>query len=176
MAIKIEADNFVTIDQATGLPVWVKYPTVEELQSIVPTDPEGMKLLHRMEAAIGFQDPVRLADAQTKYLERFNITPGNPLYKQQLADLSNTVNSNKVLVATVRRNTERAQTADMIRATGGNPQLIRIAEGEDPCESCLPLDGETGTYEYFVSENIRPGDQCRGGDNCLCILVPFTES
>jgi hypothetical protein len=162
-------DGIVTIN-ANGFPVFKRMPTVAELKQIVPTDPEGMAVLHRLQAITGFESAEGIRQAQVQYLTRFNITPSNPLYAQQLQNLNESVNSNRVIVATARRNSERMQTATMLE--GKDKQCIYINEGEDPCSSCDYLAGETGPYSYFVENNLRPGDQCLGGDNCLCVLIP----
>lgn len=163
--------GFVTIS-AGGTPIFKRLPTADEIKLILPTDPDGMKILFGFRTELGLQTPSQLMTAQAKYLESFNITPSNPLYQQQLANLSSTVNSNRVLVATARRTTETAQT---LTAIGGdfNHLVIRVAEGEEPCEMCEELNGETGTYSYFVANDLTPGSQCLGGSNCLCTLVPY---
>lgn len=155
-----------------GFPIFNRLPTVDGIAAIVPTSKEGMATLHRYQALLGHESPETIRLAQVKYLERFNITPTNPLYKQQLANLANEANANKVLVATSRRITEQAQTMEMVNGDTSQ-EMIRIAEGPDPCENCISLNGETGTYKYFVDNNMRPGDQCVGGGNCLCQLIPY---
>lgn len=165
-------EPFVFIGE-DGFPVFVRTPTAAEIARIVPTSKDGMAILHGYQALLGFENPETIRRAQVKYLERFNITPSNPLYQQQLTNLANEVNSNRVMVATARRVTEQSQTWTAIE---GNVQqeCIRVAEGPDPCDNCIPLNGEQGTYQYFVSNNLRPGDQCLGGDNCLCVLIPIS--
>lgn len=163
--------GFVTIGP-DGVPIFKRLPTADEIRRFLPSDPNDMKVLYALRAELGLQTPTQLMTAQAKYLESFNITPSNPRYQQQLANLSKTVNSNKVLVATARRTTEATQT---FTAIGGdyNHLVIRVAEGEAPCEPCEELNGETGTYSYFVKNDLTPGTQCYGGLNCLCTLVPY---
>jgi hypothetical protein len=163
-------DGIVKIG-SDGFPVFKRFPTVAELGRIKPSDPEGQIVLHRMQAILGHESAEQIRRAQIKYLERFNITPNSPLYAQRLNDLNKSVNSSKVLTATARRTSQQMQTATMLE--GKDKQCIYINEGIEPCESCLFLNTEQGTYSYFVENNLRPGDQCLGGDNCLCQLVPY---
>ena len=171
----LNLDDYVFISPDTGLPVWIQFPDASDIAQLKPSNPDDVAVIHRISALIGLETPSQLRRAQVKYLERFNIRPDNPLYQQQLENLASEANSNRVLVATARRNTERAQTLTALAVTGAN-ELMYINEGEDPCDNCLPINGETGDYNYFVSENLRPGDQCLGGDNCLCVLVPISRS
>ena len=162
-------DGIVKIDE-NGFPKFIRIPTVDEIKLIKPTDPDGMETLFKMQSYLGLKSPESMRQTNVKYLERFNITPSNPLYQQKLDNLNSQVNSNKVLTATSRRVTEQAQTVTMLE--GQDKHCIYINEGDAPCDSCLFLNGEQGLYSYFVSNNLLPGDQCYGGDNCLCILVP----
>jgi hypothetical protein len=167
--------DYVFISPDTGLPVWVEFPSAADIAALKPSNPQDMAIIHRLSALLNLTTPADLRKAEVKYLERFNITPSNPIYKQQLQRLSEESQSNKVMIATARRNTERAQTLVALTVTGAR-ELMYVNEGPDPCEACLPLNGETGTLQYFENNNIRPGDQCLGGDNCLCQLWPISRS
>lgn len=163
-------DGIVKLDK-NGIPVFIRIPTVAEIASIKPTDLEGMNVLYKLQSYLGLKSPEAMRQANVKYLERFNILPSNPLYAQRLADLTTEVNSNRVLTATSRRITEQAQTETMLQ--GEDKICVYVNEGDNPCDSCLFINGETEKYSWFVSNNMRPGDQCLGGDNCLCVLVPI---
>jgi len=163
-------DGIVTINK-DGFPVFKRLPTAEEIARIKPTDLEGMNTLYRLQLYLGIKSPDELRQANVQYLARFNITKDSPLYAQRLNDLNNEINSNRVLVATSRRITEQTQTRTMLE--GKDKQCVYVNEGDAPCDSCLFLNGEQQAYSWFVENNTRPGDQCLGGDNCLCILVPI---
>lgn len=163
-------DGIVTIGD-NGLPIFKRLPTAAEIASIKPTDLDGMNTLYRLQSYLGLSSPEAQRQANVQYLARFNIVSTSPLYAQRLADLGNEVNSNRVMTATSRRVTQQAQTATMLEGT--NQKCIYINEGDAPCDSCLFLNGEQGTYQYFVDNNLLPADQCLGGDNCLCQLVPY---
>lgn len=169
-SLKEWLDGIVTVDD-NGFPIFKRLPTAAEIASIKPTDIEGMNTLYRLQSYLGLSSPEAQRQANVQYLARFNITPQSPLYAQRLNDLNKEVNSNRVIVATSRRVTQQAQTAVML--DGKNQSCIYINEGDAPCDSCLFLNGEQGTYQYFVENNLLPGDQCLGGDACLCQLVPY---
>lgn len=163
-------DGIVKLD-TNGIPVFIRIPTVAEIASIKPTDLEGMNVLYKLQSYLGLKSPEAMRQANVKYLERFNILPGNPLYAQRLADLTTEVNSNRVLTATSRRITQQAEVTTALQ--GENKKCVYVNEGEAPCSSCEFQNGETEPYTWFVSNNMRPGDQCLGGDNCLCRLIPI---
>ncbi len=166
-------DGWVSIDPRTGFPVFKRNLTVREISSILPTNPDGLAQLHHMRVFLGMENANTILQKQTKYVERFiNITKDNPLYNQQLNAMVNDVNSNRVIVANARRVTERLQTST---AFGNDPDRkgVYVNEGEKPCDPCLALNGEVATQQEFTDNNMRPGDQCLGADNCLCIIIPF---
>ena len=168
-SLKEWLDGIVTID-ANGFPKFIRIPTVDELHAIKPTDAEGMEVLFKLQSYLGLKSPDAMRQANVKYLERFNITPSNPLYQQKLEELNSQVNSNRVLTATSRRITEQAQTLTMLE--GKDKHCIYVNEGDDPCDYCLYEGGTEGLYSYFVANDLLPGSQCAGGDSCLCVIIP----
>ena len=168
-ALKEWLDGIVTIG-SDGLPVFTRIPTVAEIAKIVPTDPEGMEVLFKMQSYLGLASPDQMRQANVQYLNRFNITPSSPLYAQRLNDLNKEVNSNATVTATARRVTQQMQTATML--DGDDRVCVYVNEGDAPCDSCLFLNGEVGKYSYFVDNNLRPGEQCLGENRCLCQLIP----
>lgn len=167
-SLKEWLDGIVSIG-ADGIPVFTRMPTVDEIARIKPTDPEGMEVLYRLQSYLGLSSPDAMRQANVEYLNRFNITPSSPLYAQRLNDLNNEVNSNKVLVGATRRITQQAETATMLE--NKDKVCIYINEGESPCTSCEPIGGTVEKYSWFVENNLLPGDQCLGGNSCLCRLL-----
>jgi hypothetical protein len=50
---------------------------------------------------------------------------------------------------------------------------ITSGDADTICENCLPNDGEIMSYkERSATYGKMPGDNCLGGDMCMCSLVP----
>jgi uncharacterized protein with GYD domain len=164
---QIGAAAGVTID-ASGQPTFIKPLTTDQLGAMDTKSAVGIAQMNEYLNVVGLSDPVLMRHAQRKYLERFQIEPGDPRYDVEMERLAE--NSSRFVLAEARRIAERQQT---LRDIGGNlnQNVVRIAEGDDPCDECLPLNGEEGPYIDFVVHNKRPGDRCLGGNNCLCIMV-----
>ena len=155
-----------------GRPVAVSVPTVEQVQSAKPSDPDAVAALSEYLFRYGWLDPVEVQRQQVQYLSRFGITPDSADYEAQLARLADESMASRVVVATSRR---VAQQAELATATGGKLEqwCVYVNEGDEPCPACLDLGGEDHPYSWFVDNHALPGDRCYGGDNCRCILVPY---
>jgi hypothetical protein len=101
-----------------------------------------------------------------------DIPPGSPRWEQEIERLT-TTESDRGLIGTARRMTERYTTAEAI---DGNPgqQLIRIAEGdENTCDECWDREGAIGTIAEHSALGLPGAASCLGGHLCRCTLVPI---
>jgi len=149
----------------------VPMPTLADLKGFSSKNPDDVAEMSAMLQRFGFPSPDKMVEQQAQYLANFDIRPGDPRYKRQM-ELLATSQSGRVLMAQARRTQEQYQT---LKAVEGDTTvlMIRLAEGDNPCELCEPLDGEIKTYREFVADNQLPGgSSCLGGDNCLCTLTP----
>jgi hypothetical protein len=161
----------VVVDTKTGTPKFISVPTPDYIRTIKPTDERGLEELHRYLSVYGLDNPQTLRDFESQYLRRFGITPESERYKDALKDLGETY-SDRVAVAEARRN---AQVTETVAGLDGDMQkrCVYINDGPEPCDRCAELNGEEMTYAEFVAHGALPGDRCRGGDNCMCILQPI---
>jgi hypothetical protein len=161
----------VQLDE-NGFPIFIEPLNIDDLLRMRPSNTDDIAAIFEYKALYGLESPEQIRRAQIKYLERFNITSDSPQFAQQMEQLSTEANSNRVMVATARRVAEQQQTN---AALGGRVDVVcvYVNEGPDPCDACLVLNGEEAPYSWFVSTSSRPGDQCYGGDNCLCTLIPI---
>ena len=155
-----------------GFPIFIEAPDADFVRLLKPTNPTDMAVIHNMLAVYGLENPTSIANAQLSYLARFNVTPDSPNFKTALEQLSTEANANRVLTAQARR---ISQSVETITAVNGNinQKFVYINDGDDPCDNCLELNGEEGTYAELANQGKLPADRCLGGDNCLCILVPI---
>ena len=156
---------------ANGIPVILKVPTHEDIRDIVSKDAKSLKSLMGLLVDWDLEDPNELRRFQMQYLQRFNITPGEPRFEEAYQRLAEESNSKRVVVAHARRKYQIAQT---IAASSGNlnQEGIYINDGDDPCDECLALGGEQQPISWFAENNAMPGDRCLGGSNCKCTLIP----
>jgi len=125
---------------------------------------------------------VSLPDEQLVELtQRFGMTPDTG---QLLADAKQYVNRMTDLAPGSARFAEEASAVANDRglrrwqkklqrnyvtysAVGGDPnqELIRIEEGDEPCDECDPRAGEIGTYAYHVELGLPGAPSCLGGDD-----------
>ena len=113
--------------------------------------------------------PEQMLDMQSSMLQAFSSRPGSPMYETDLMRLKEGMEG-RVLLGQSRRVSERFET---LTAIDGNmsQEMIYLNEGDDPCDGCAPLGGETMTYAEFIQNDMLPGSQCYGGDLCLCQLM-----
>lgn len=161
----------VTLD-ADGRPVTVKPLTSNDLNEFSPSNPEDVATLNRLLIEDGTISPSDIRKSTSKYLERWDYEPGTEDYARAYDRLISDAGSKKVLLGSARRTAERAE---LFTLTGGNlkQEVVRVPEGPDPCPACLELIGVTGTVGQLSAAGQLPGDQCYGGDLCMCILVPI---
>lgn len=155
-----------------NVPVSAPVPTLADLRGFSSKNPEDINAMSQMLGRFGFPAPDEMTEQQQRYLAGFNIVPGSPNYEAQMERLRSDL-SGRFLLAQARRTQEGYQT---LKAINGNldTEMIRLAEGDDPCDRCVPLDGLVQTYREFVQNNELPGgSSCEGGDNCLCSLWPL---
>jgi len=157
-----------------GRPKFIDTISADNLRLIKPTG-DDIDRVHKFRQVYGLEDHTQMRKFEEQYLQRFNLTPGNPRYAAALAQLANESNSQRVAVAQARRTAQRVET---IEALEGNMQknCIYVNDGPEPCDNCLALSGEEKPYSEFIANNEAPGDQCLGGDNCMCLLVPISGS
>lgn len=155
-----------------GRPVFIKPITADDLRGFSPSNPEDVAKLNQVLIATGVSNPSEIRRQSTKYLERWNYEPGTEAYERALDKLISDTGSKKVLLGQARRAAERAE---LLTLTKGNvrQQCVRVPEGPDPCPACLELIGETGTIGELAANNSLPGDQCYGGDLCMCRIIPI---
>jgi hypothetical protein len=113
------------------------------------------------------ENPVARMEANQAHLAGFGITPGTPGYDRALDALVDAGSGRTATVAFARRVATQTET---LKQVNGNPQveMVRIADGPDPCPACQDLDGESGTYAWFQDNDLLPPAQCYGSSNCMC--------
>jgi hypothetical protein len=160
---------------ANGKPTFIETIDPDVLKNLLPSNPDDMALLYKYRRLYNYESPTDIRKSKIQFLARFNITPDQPGYADAFLQLSEEVNSNKVLVGNARRVSQKMQMVES--ANGSNEQeAIYINDNDDPdgiCANCLALGGTQETIQWFVDNNAMPGDRCLGGDSCLCILVPI---
>ncbi len=158
-----------------GVPVFIKPLTTDDLSGFDPNNKLDIAKLNDILASRGLGDPRQLRGAAAEFLQRHNIQPGDPQWDIEMERLTNGAASRRVALGEARRAAEREQA---IRAARGNmnQNFVRVAEGDDPCEECEPLNGEEGTLEELGKDNMLPGDRCLGGNACLCVLIAVDKS
>ena len=156
---------------ATGIPSVIPTPTIEDLKSFKFDNEADQAAMSRMLEQFGLGGPDQLINGARARLERFNLTPDNPGYEREL-ELLQTTESGKVLLGQSRRVAQRYETLTSVDGNI-NQNCIRVPEGDEPCEACLPLAGLEQPLAEFIANNQMPGDQCLGGDACLCQVYPI---
>jgi hypothetical protein len=147
-------------------------PRISELQGFSSTDPNDVADMHGLLREFGRDDARTLLERQASQLERFGFVSGTPRFDAEMQRLVDT-GSNTALLAEARRTSERYES---LVAIDGNPnqEVIRVAEGPDPCELCEAETGTEGTYAELAQQGLLPGgSSCLGGDLCLCVVVPI---
>lgn len=154
-----------------AIPRIVPLPTTEALQGFSSTNPEDVAEMSKLLGRYGFPPADQMAELQSRHLAAFDIVPGHPRYAGALEKLRGD-QSGRALLSQSRRTQEQYQTLKAIEGDV-NQTMIRLAEGDNPCDLCEPLDGTEKKYKEFVADNELPGgSSCEGGDNCLCTLTP----
>ena len=156
---------------STNVPRQVPLPNLEDLKGFNTKDPRDIEQMSNLLGRYGFPAPDEMIEQQAQYLQGFSISPGDPRYAVEMERLR-TTQSGKVLLAQSRRTQEQYTT---LKAIDGdtNQECIRLAEGDEPCETCDPLDGVIKIYKEFVAADELPGgSSCQGRDFCLCSLFP----
>ncbi len=150
----------------------VDLPTTQQLQGFSSTNPADVAQMDRLLSAMG-KDTVRhQMDGLQQHLGGFNILPGDARFDVQMDRLKNGLGGPQLL-AQSRRTSEQYETAVAINGNF-NQQVMRVAEGPDPCELCLDETGEEGTVRQLSERGLLPGgSSCLGSDFCLCVLVPI---
>ena len=156
---------------ANGFPVFIDVVPDDALRLIKPTG-DDIDLIHDYRRIYGLEDPKVVKDFQQQYLQRFDLDPSNPRYADALAELATESNSKKVAVAQARRVAQQTETIQALRGNIGGT-CVYITDGPEPCERCLALSGLEKPYNQMIADGEAPGDQCLGGDNCMCIPVPI---
>lgn len=154
------------------VPNIVDVPSVSDLKGFSSKNPDDVNAMSGLLHRFGFPAPDQMIEQQQKYLAGFGITPNSQNYEQQMSRLRGDL-SGRFLLGISRRTQEQYQT---LKAIDGNlsTEMIRIAEGDDPCDRCEPLDGTIDTYAGHVKNGTLPGGtSCEGGDNCLCVMFPL---
>jgi hypothetical protein len=156
-----------------GVPVFDDLPDLEEILSIKPTDADRVKKLYAYLRAAGMESPIARMNNNRKHLAGFGLVPDSPGYQLAMDRLADAGSGETATVALARR---VATKTDTLRQVDGKPQaeFVRIADGDDPCPACLELDGTTGTYAWFVANDLEPPAQCYGSSNCMCIMQKFS--
>ena len=113
--------------------------------------------------------PEQMLDMQASMLQSFTARPGSPMYETDLMRLKEGMEG-RVLLGQSRRVSERFETLTAIDGDM-NQMMIYLNEGDDPCDGCAPLGGETMTYAEFIQNDMLPGSQCYGDDLCRCQLM-----
>lgn len=154
-----------------GIPAVIPTPTSDDLKGFNTSDPKQVAAMSKMLNQYGVGGYDDMLNGARSRLERFNIRPGDPRYKTELERLT-TSESGRVLLDQSRRTTQRFQT---LSAVDGNmdQEMIRVPEGDEPCDECVPLAGITKPLWQFIADEEAPGDRCLGGDACLCQLYPI---
>jgi hypothetical protein len=160
----------IDIDE-NGQPIFIDVVDADTLRLIKPTG-EDIDKVYQFRQVYGLEDPTQLRQFEQQYLQRFNLTPDNERYQAALQQLRDESNSQRVAVAQARRTSQRTETLDALDGQL-TKNCIYVNDGPDPCDNCLSLSGEEKPYAEFIQNNEAPGDQCLGGDNCMCILVPI---
>jgi hypothetical protein len=161
-------DSDVIIDEE-GKPVFVKPLTTDALSGFSGTNPDHVALMNEYLNSAGMSDPVKLRQAQSKYLERFNITPDDPRYEAEMERLAE--NGTRFMLGEARRVAERQQTMHEINGDLTQNVVYIAEDDENTCDECPELNGEEGPYIQLARNNMLPGDRCEGGNNCRCIIV-----
>ena len=154
-----------------GFPVFIDVVPDDALRLIKPTG-DDIDLIHDYQRVYGLEDPNTIAKFEQQYLQRFDLDPTNPRYADALAALATESNSKRVAVAQARRVAQQTETIQALRGKIDRV-CVYVNDGPDPCDNCLALSGEEKPYSEFISASEAPGDQCLGGDNCMCRLVPI---
>jgi hypothetical protein len=104
-----------------------------------------------------------------RYLERFDITPDDPRWGVEMERLLDQ-SSRRPVLAAARRSSERYET---LLAAGGDMTVdtTYLAEGDNPCDECLPLAGSVMPLGERIAEGLMPSDRCLGKDLCQCGLA-----
>jgi hypothetical protein len=166
---------------AEGGIVSVPVPSADDLRGFNTKDPAHVEQMSRLLGRFGFPAPDKMIAQQEKYLADFDVIPTlpdgspNPRYAQAMERLR-TDQSGRVLLAQSRRTQQEYQ---LLKSVDGNldHEVIRIAEGDEPCDRCEPLDGTTGTVAELAATGELPGgSSCEGGDNCLCQVYPMVKA
>lgn len=152
-----------------GQPVFIKPLTTDDLAGFNSKDPEQVSKMSDLLISRGLSDPVALRQAQTKYLERFNIGPSDDRYEAEMERLAE--NSSRFMLGEARRIAEREQTLQEINGDLTQNVVYIAEDDENTCDECPELNGEEGTYISLAQANMLPGDRCEGGNNCRCIIV-----
>lgn len=154
-----------------NIPKFVNVPSLEDLKGFSSKKKEDVVAMSKLLHQFGFPPPDQMVDQQKSFLAAFDITPDSPRYEQAMLDLKNG-NSGRFLLAQSRRTQEQYQTMSSIRGNTEH-EMVRLAESDEPCDRCDPLDGEQKKYSEFVAANELPGgSSCEGGNNCLCTMWP----
>ena len=156
-----------------GNPVFIDVIPDDALRLIKPTG-DDIDKVHEYRQVYGLEDPQAMRQFEQQYLQRFNLTPDNPRYMAALEQLANESNSKKVAVAQARRTAQRVETITALDGYMGGT-CVYVNDGPDPCDNCLALSGEEKPYIEFVANHELPGDQCFGGDLCMCVIVPINN-
>ena len=158
-----------------GIPVFIQPLSQKDLAGFSATNPAHVAIMDQLLVSRGLGDARYMRKATTKYLERFNILSDDARYEAEMDRLIETAAGNRVVLGEARRIAEREQT---IAAARGNmlQNFVRVAEGDDPCAECEPLNGEEGTLPQLAADNMMPGDRCLGGNLCQCVLIAIDRS
>jgi hypothetical protein len=148
-----------------NVPKRVGMPDLDDLRSIGTLSDEDITAMNYTLERYGFVNtPDKVLIEQTKYMELWGLDGDASRYAETM--------KGKVLLGQTRRISEKYETLVLIDGDTST-QMIYGNEGDDPCDGCLPLGGETGTYAEFVAEDMLPGSRCFGGNLCQCVLMAF---
>lgn len=154
---------------ADNVPARLPVPDVDDLRAFGIGDP---KVMNAVLQRYGLSNtPDKLLEEQSKYLERFNARTGSALYDTQRLDLMSNMEG-RILLGQARRVSQRYETLVLLDGDYSK-RVIYVAEGDAPCDGCAPLAGTIGTAAELQGEGIWPGEQCLGGDQCLCQIMVY---
>jgi hypothetical protein len=158
----------VSLDR-DGNPIFVVPLSTDDLAGFNSKDPQQIAQMNNLVLSRGLVDPIALRQSQTKYLERFNITPNDSRYQEEMDRLAE--NSSRFMLGEARRIAEREQTYQELNGNLRQNVVYLAEDDENTCEECPTLNGEEGPYIQMRFDNMLPGDRCEGGNNCRCIIV-----
>lgn len=137
------------------VPTGTRVPSPHELS--MPRSPEQAAELDRLtHRYLNGRTPDLEMRSRSEFLKRYGITPGDPRWAREQDRLQNGQRG-RIQLGMARRLSERYET---MAASGGDmtAECVYIAEGEEPCEECSAIAGDTMTLGERINEGLMPGD------------------